>query len=61
MKTTSKQIKRPVADKNAERLKRLKALSERLHGKLKNFMTQDDLRKMRANKDWEAIQQSHRG
>lgn len=37
----------PQADKSPERLKRLKALNERVRGKFKYFMTQKDLRKMR--------------
>jgi hypothetical protein len=58
MKNKSKQVKRPVADKSPERLKRLKALSERIHGKFKNFMTQEDLRKMRGDDKWEVIHQT---
>ena len=58
MKNKSKQIKCPVADKSPERLKRLKALSERIHGKFKNFMTQEDLRKMREDDKWEVIHQT---
>ncbi len=58
MKSKSKQIKRPVADKSPERLQRLKALNERLRGKFKNFMTQEDLRKMREDDKWEVIHQT---
>ncbi len=43
----------PLPDKSPERLKRLKALNERVHGKLKNFMTQEDLRRMREDHKWE--------
>ena len=52
MKNKSEQIKRPLADKSPERLKRLKVLNERLRGKFKNFMTQEDLRKMRDEDKW---------
>jgi len=38
-----------------EKLKRLKALNERLHGSLPNFMTQEDLKIMREDAKWEAI------
>ena len=58
MKNKLKQIKRPLADKSPERLKRLKALSERLRGSLPNFMTQEDLRKMREDDKWEVIHQT---
>jgi hypothetical protein len=58
MTNKSEQIKRPLADKSPERLKRLKALSERLHGSLPNFMTQEDLRKMREDDKWEVIHQT---
>ena len=37
MTNKPEQIKRPLTNKSPERLKRLKALSERLHGKFKNF------------------------
>jgi hypothetical protein len=50
MKNKSEKIKRP----SPERLKRLKELSERLRGSLPNFMTQEDLRKMREDHKWEA-------
>ena len=36
------------------KLQRLAALNERVHGKLKNFMTQEDLRAMREDAKWEA-------
>jgi len=52
MKNKSKQIKPLVADKSPEKLARLKALSERVHGKFKNFMTQEDSRKMRDEDKW---------
>jgi hypothetical protein len=55
MRKISEQIKRPVADKSPEHLKRLKALNERVHGK---FMTQEDLRKMREDDKWEVIHQT---
>jgi hypothetical protein len=55
MKNKSKQIKPPVADKSPEKLARLKALNERLRGKFKNFMTQEDLRKMREDDKWAAL------
>ncbi|HZF01168.1 MAG TPA: hypothetical protein VE344_04660 [Methylomirabilota bacterium] len=58
MKNKSEKIKRPVSDKSPERLKRLKELSERLRGSLPNFMTQEDLRKMREDKKWETIHQT---
>ena len=54
MKNKLEQIKRPLAVKNPERLKRLKELNERLRGSLPNFMTQEDLRKMREDHKWEA-------
>jgi hypothetical protein len=50
MKNKSEKIKRP----SPERLKRLKELSKRLRGSLPNFMTQEDLRKMREDHKWEA-------
>jgi hypothetical protein len=53
----SKQTKHLVADKSPERLKRLKALSERLHGKFKNFMRQEELKKMREDDKWKVIHQ----
>jgi hypothetical protein len=40
----------------ARKLARLKALSERVHGKFKNFMTQEDLRKMRDEDKWVAYE-----
>jgi len=58
MKNKSKQIKPLVADKSSEKLARLKALSERVHGKFKNFMTQEDLRKMREDRKWDAASAS---
>ena len=58
MKNKSEQIKRPLTDKSPERLKRLKALNERVRGKFKNFMTQADLRKMREDEKWETIHQT---
>jgi hypothetical protein len=58
MTNKSEQIKRSLADKSPERLKRLKALSKRLHGSLPNFMTQEDLRKTREDDKWEAIHQT---
>ena len=57
MNNKSKQVKRPVADKNPEKLARLKALSERVHGKFKNFISQENLRKMRDEDKWEAFHQ----
>ncbi len=57
MKNISKQIKPLVANKSPEKLARLKALSERVHGKFKNFMTQEDLKKMREDDKWEVINQ----
>ena len=56
MKNKSKQINPLVADKSPEKLARLKALSERVHGKIKNFMTQEDLRKMREENKWAAFE-----
>jgi hypothetical protein len=58
MKNNSKQIKPLVADKSPEKLARLKALNERIRGKFKNFMTQEDLRKMREDEKWETIHQT---
>ena len=55
MKNKSKQTKPRVVDKSPEKLARLKALSERVHGKFKNFMTKEDLRKMREEDKWEAF------
>ncbi len=57
MTNKPEQIKHPSADKSPERLKRLNALNERLHGKFKNFMTQEDLRKMREDDKWKVIHQ----
>jgi hypothetical protein len=37
------------------RLKRLKALNARLRGQFKDFMTQDELRKMREDNKYSAI------
>ena len=37
----------------AKRLKRLKALNERGRGALPDFMTQEDLRKMREDRKWD--------
>jgi hypothetical protein len=56
MKNKSKQVTSPVVNKSPERLKRLKALSERLRGSLPNFMTQEDLRKMREDDKWAAFE-----
>jgi hypothetical protein len=56
MNNKSKQVKRPVADKNPEKLACLKALSERVHGKFRNFMSQEDLRKMREEDKWAAFE-----
>jgi hypothetical protein len=56
MKNKSKQIKPPVTDKSPAKLARLKALNERLRGKFKNFMTQEDLRKMREDDKWAAFE-----
>ena len=56
MKNKSKQIKILIDDKIPERLARLKALSERVHGKFRNFMTQEDLRKMREEDKWAAFE-----
>lgn len=58
MKNKSKQIKPSVADKNPERLKCLKELNERVRGSMPNFMTQEDLRKMREDEKWETINQT---
>jgi len=57
MKNKPKQTKPLLVDKSPEKLARLKALSERVHGKFKNFMTQEDLRKMRKEDKWEAFYQ----
>jgi AbrB family looped-hinge helix DNA binding protein len=46
----------PQADKNPERLKRLKVLNERVRGKFKYFMTQEYLRKMREDDKWAAFE-----
>jgi hypothetical protein len=54
MKSKSKSAKRPVVDKSPARLKRLAALSERLHGSFKDFMTQEDLKVMREDAKWES-------
>ena len=59
MNNKSKQIKSLAADKSPEKLARLKALSERIHGKFKNFMTQEDLRKMRDDDKWKAFDEAH--
>ncbi len=56
MKNKLNQIKPLVADKSPEKLARLKALSERVHGKFKNFMTLEDLRKMREEDKWAAFE-----
>ena len=52
MKNKSETIKRPLADKSPERLKRLKELNERVRASMPNFMTQEDLRKMRDEDKW---------
>jgi hypothetical protein len=57
MTSKSKQIKPLVADKSPVKLARLKALNKRLRGKFKNFMTQEDLRKMRGDTKWEVVHQ----
>ena len=44
-----------IAVERFNKRKRLEDLSERLHGKFKNFMTQADLRKMREDHRWEAM------
>jgi hypothetical protein len=54
MKNKSEQIKRPLGDKSPERLKRLKELNERVRGQFRDFMTQEDLRKMREDRKWDA-------
>ena len=36
------------------RRKRLERLAERLHGSMPNFMTQEDLKRMREDVKWEA-------
>jgi len=52
MKNKSEQIKRPLADKSPERLKRLKALNARVKGTFVDFMTQEDLKAMREDAKW---------
>ncbi len=47
MKNKSKPTSRLVADKSPEKLKRLKALNERVRGSFANFITQEDLKIMR--------------
>jgi hypothetical protein len=47
MKNKSKQTKPLVADKSPEKLKRLRALNDRVRGSFVKFMTQEDLKSMR--------------
>jgi hypothetical protein len=54
MKNKSEKTKIQVADKSPERLKRLKALNKRLRGSMPNFMTQEELRKMREDDKMES-------
>ncbi len=49
MKNKSKQAKPLVADKSPAKLKRLRALNERVRGSFVNFMTQEDLKIMRGD------------
>ena len=58
MKNKSENVNRSLADKSPERLKRLKELNERMRGSMPNFMTQEDLRKMREDEKWETIHQT---
>lgn len=43
-----------IAVRKFNKRKRLEALNARVHGRFKNFMTQDDLKKMREDAKWEA-------
>jgi len=54
MEKKPEQSKRPVADKSPERLKRLKELNERVRGQFRDFMTQEDLSKMREDDKWDS-------
>jgi hypothetical protein len=56
VKNKPKQVISPAAGKSPEKLARLKALSERVHGKFRNFMTQEDLREMREEDKWAAYE-----
>jgi hypothetical protein len=56
VKNKPKQVISSAAGKSPEKLARLKALSERVHGKFRNFMTQEDLRKMREEDKWAAYE-----
>jgi hypothetical protein len=47
LKNKFKRAKSLVVNKSLEKLARLKLLSERLQGKCPDFMTLEDLRKMR--------------
>lgn len=51
MKNKPNQSKRQAAGKSPARLKRLKALANRLHGALPNFMANGELQKMR--EEWD--------
>ena len=53
MKKKSEPIYRPMVDKSPERLKRPKDLNERVRGQFRDFMTQEDLRKMREDDKWQ--------
>jgi Arc/MetJ family transcription regulator len=57
MKFTGAKTKREAvvgAVEDFNRRHRLAALAKRLHGSMPNFMTQDDLKKMREDRKWEA-------
>jgi hypothetical protein len=56
VKNKTKKVISPAVGKSPEKLARLKALSERVHGKFRNFMTQEDLRKMREEDKWAAYE-----
>jgi hypothetical protein len=52
LKNKPQQIKGPVARSGSNKLARLKCLSERLQGKCPNFLTREELRKMRDHDKW---------
>jgi Arc/MetJ family transcription regulator len=43
-----------IAVRKFNKRKRLEALNARIHGQFKDFMTQEDLKKMREDAKWEA-------
>jgi hypothetical protein len=62
MKTRAKlkRVSKPLPAKRHTRLKRLKALANRLHGSMPNFMTQGDLKIMREDAKSLSVVDIHR-